>query len=124
MFKDPVIKDNGAPKDATSTNTGDSPTKLINEYNGFALKPSRLLKQYKENRNGSDTQAEFFVQMTNFVPKNHSWNDGSRLLPSSHLNVVVSNDQESLLNSTIRDVQIGALINQAYGKRAKKMEPK
>lgn len=50
--------------------------------------------------------------------------DESKLLPSSFLDVAVSVKQESLLNPTAKDVQIGSLIDQAFRKRAKKMEPK
>ena len=43
-----------------------------------------------------------------------------KLLPSSHLNVKVSNTQISLLNPTSRDVQIGAVMEACSGAKAKK----
>ena len=41
------------------------------------------------------------------------------MIPSPHLNVEVSNNQRKALNPTICDVQIGAVIAQIFGDKAK-----
>ena len=41
------------------------------------------------------------------------------MIPSPHLNVEVSNDQRKALNPTVRDVQIGVVIAQIFGDKAK-----
>ena len=42
------------------------------------------------------------------------------MVPSTYLHVEVTQDQVDLLNPTPRDVQIGAIIDQCIGKKAKK----
>ena len=41
------------------------------------------------------------------------------MIPSPHLNVEVFADQRKALNPTIRDIQIGAVIDQIFGDKAK-----
>ena len=62
--------------------------------------------------------------MTNFVAKTHGAKDVKPLLPSAHLGVEMTSTQQALLNPTPKDVQLGSLIDQVYGNRAKKTEAK
>jgi hypothetical protein len=41
------------------------------------------------------------------------------MIPSPHLNVEVSADQRKALNPTVHDIQIGAVIDQIFGDKAK-----
>ena len=41
------------------------------------------------------------------------------MIPSPHLNVEVSTNQRKALNPTVRDIQIGAVIAQIFGDKAK-----
>jgi hypothetical protein len=61
--------------------------------------------------------ADLFVAMTNYVCYHHDTDDD--MIPSPHLNVEVSADQKKALNPTVRDVQIGAVIAQIFGDKAK-----
>ena len=89
---------------------------LLDKYDGFALKPKKLLNAYKKNPDNLMAQSKFFLRMTNFVTFNHGWKDLSPLQPSSHLDIEMSSDQHALLNPTVRDVQLGAIVDQAFGK--------
>ena len=55
--------------------------------------------------------------MTNYVCYHHDTDDD--MIPSPHLNVEVSADQRKALNPTVRDIQIGAVIAQIFGDKAK-----
>ena len=113
---------------------------LDQDYQGFALAPKHLLEPFLTDkkkfprqtigplpREGIDfgwpngrnrkTAAELFCHMTT---SNHGWSKGGNLVPSSYLDVHVKDDQEELLNPTARDIQIGAIIEQCIGKKAKK----
>ncbi len=59
--------------------------------------------------------------MTNFVACNHWWNMGGDLFLSPFLQVKCTDNQRDLLNPTARDVQIGAILDQCAGKKAKKV---
>ena len=108
---------------------------LDQDYHGFSFAPAHLLEPYKEDKEkkGSGSArlyeseksmgltAKLFVHMTNFVACNHGWHTGADLVPSSHLDVAITRDQVDLLNPTPRDVQIGAIIDQCTGRKAKKV---
>jgi hypothetical protein len=55
--------------------------------------------------------------MTNYVCYHHDTDDD--MIPSLYLNVEVSADQRKALNPTVRDIQIGAVIAQIFGDKAK-----
>ena len=82
------------------------------------------MKNFQDNRDDIGAQSKLFLHMTNFVATNHGWKESVALEPSSHLDVEISKDQRSLLNPTARDVQLGSLVDQAFGNRAKKKEAK
>jgi hypothetical protein len=58
-----------------------------------------------------------FVAMTKYVCYHHDTDDD--MIPSPHLNVEVSADQRKALNPTVHDIQIGAVIDQIFGDKAK-----
>ncbi len=62
-----------------------------------------------------------YHHMTNFVACNHWWHMGRDLFPYLFLQVECTDDQRDLLNTTIHDVQIGAILDQCTGKKAKKV---
>lgn len=100
---------------------------LDSDYTGFALAPASLMKEYTEKRAekaGSESfktmAAELFCRMTNFVAENHGFKKNDDLVPSKYLDVEVTQDQIDLLKPTPRDVQLGALIDQAAGEKATK----
>ena len=64
---------------------------------------------------------KLFIHMTNFVASNHGWYTGGAMVPLEFLDVAVSRDQVGLLNPTLRDVQLGAILNQCTGRKAKKV---
>ena len=43
------------------------------------------------------------------------------MVPSAYLDVEISRDQVDLLNPTPRDVQLGAILDQCTGRKAKKV---
>ena len=55
--------------------------------------------------------------MTKYVCYHHDTDDD--MIPSPHLNVEVSADQRKALNPTVHDIQIGAVIDQIFGDKAK-----
>jgi hypothetical protein len=61
--------------------------------------------------------SDLFVAMTNYVSYHHDTDDD--MIPSPHLNVEVSANQRKALNPTVRDIQIGAVIAQIFGDKAK-----
>ena len=58
--------------------------------------------------------------MTKFVSCNHGWIKGGDLLPSSYLDIDITNNQASLLSPTPFDVHLAAIIDQCIGKKSKK----
>jgi hypothetical protein len=61
--------------------------------------------------------ANLFVAMTNYVCYHHDTDND--MMPSPHLNAEVSNNPRKALNPTVCDVQIGAVIAQIFGDKAK-----
>jgi hypothetical protein len=61
--------------------------------------------------------SDLFVAMTNYVCYHHDTDDD--MIPSPHLNMEVSTNQRKALNPTVRDIQIGAVIAQIFGDKAK-----
>ena len=55
--------------------------------------------------------------MTKYVCYHHDTDDD--MIPSPHLNVEVSANQRKALNPTVCDIQIGAVIAQIFGDKAK-----
>ena len=49
--------------------------KLLGDHDGFALKPKKLMKKYKENPGDSKVQGKVFVHMTNFASSEHVANE-------------------------------------------------
>ena len=64
--------------------------------------------------------AQLFCAMTNFVSCNHGWLQGRDLLPSSYLDIEITNNQAILISPTTCDVQIDVIIDQCIGKKSKK----
>ncbi len=65
----------------------------------------------------SQISADLFVAMTNYGCYHHDTEND--MIPLLHLYVEVSNDQRKALNHTICDLQIGAVIAQINGDKAK-----
>ena len=105
-------------------------TTLLDDHDGFALKPKKLLKKYQDNRSDSKAQGMLFVHMTNHVTTQHCVaarkKDGHfvDLEPSPGLDIHMTEFQRIVLNPTMRDVVVSDLVNQAQGERAKKKEGK
>lgn len=109
--------------------------KLDIDYSGFSFAPKDLLQPFKEGKNkypmedgqgwpdgrSREIAANLFRHMTNFVAQNHGWNERGDLVPSSYLDVHVSEDQRDLLNPTPRDIQMAAIIDQCSGRKATKV---
>ena len=55
--------------------------------------------------------------MTNYVCYHHDTDND--MIPSPHLNMEVSANQRKALNPTVRNIQIGAVIAQIFGDKAK-----
>ena len=58
--------------------------------------------------------------MTNFVAANHGWKRRANLEPSAHHGIEITNEQRDMHNPTVRDVQIGEILDQCIGDKAKK----
>jgi len=77
---------------------------LLDQHDGFALKPRNLLKQYQDNPKDSKTQGMLFVHMTNHVATKHcvtALKKNERyvdLEPSPGLDIAMSDLQKSILN--------------------------
>lgn len=106
-------------------------TNLLDDHDGFAFKPKKLLKEYTNNRSDSKVQGRLFVHMTNHVTTQHcvaakKKPDGRfvDLEPSAALDIHMTEFQRIILNPTTRDVVVSDLIDQAQGERAKKKEGK
>lgn len=127
IFSDP-------PKESSPSNDSVAAgSKLLDDHDGFALKPKKLIKQYQDNPSDPKAQGKLFVNMTNFVCTEHVAENAKRskeegkevpLVPAPHLDVEMSRDQRKLLNPTPQDVSLSELIDQAQGDRAKKKEAK
>ena len=90
------------------------------DYAGFAFAPKDLMAKYKKNRGDRDVAKTLFCHMTNFVARNHGYHSRQDLVPSPYLDIEMPATQIELFNPTIRDVQIGAIIEQCTGKAAQK----
>ena len=55
--------------------------------------------------------------MTNYVCYHHDRDN--YILPSPHLNVEITKDQRKAINPTTGNIQIGAVIGQIFGDKAK-----
>ena len=103
---------------------------MLNQHDGFALKPKKLIERFKENPNpSSDAAARLFVHMTNHVAnehciavKNASKGQHVDLQPTAVLDFAIFNSQRGFLNPTPRDMVISDVMDQVRGKRAKKKE--
>jgi hypothetical protein len=91
------------------------------DYAGFAFAPSELMSPYKADRKDANAAGKLFCHMTNFVARNHGYHSEASLVPSDYLDIAISSDQVRLLNPTIRDVQVGSIIEQCTGQSAKKV---
>ena len=103
---------------------------LLNDHDGFALSPKKLVKNYQDNCTGTKTQWMLFLHITNHAAteycvaankKNGSFVD---IEPSAGLDVEMSEFQTSVLNTTERDVVTNDMISQSQGDRDKKKEVK
>ena len=59
--------------------------------------------------------------MTNCVASNHEWHKEGDMVPSEYLDVELTKDQVELLDPTPHDVQLGAILDQCTGRKAKKV---
>ena len=122
IFTEPVFVDRSA-----EDSNGKAP--LLDKHDGFALKPRKLVQQYKDNPEDSQTQGTLFVHMTNHASMQHciaSKKDhhNADLELSSGLDVEMSDQQKRMINPPLRDVALSNIINQSQEKHAKKKEAK
>ena len=68
----------------------------------------------------SAVEEKWFKHITNNVAANHWSRTTKQLLPSSHLDCAIDNDQRAFLNPTMRDVILSTLELDSYGENAKK----
>ena len=105
---------------------------LLDEHDGFSLKPKKLIKEFQQNPGDPKAQGNLFSHYTNHTATAHCVasaieKKNGRLIdldPTAGLNVEVSELQRSLLNPTSRDMIVSDIINQAKVERAKKKEAK
>ncbi len=113
---------------------------LNHERKGFMFVPSKFLHPYLANKKANHpltwywcdifdmghrshvgqytkTSANLSVAMTNYVCYQHDMDND--MIPLPHLNIKINRDQRKALNPTTRDVQIGAVIGQIFGDKAK-----
>ena len=81
-------------------------------------KPSDLLAKYRDNKTDISIQKEFFLHVTNYVAQKH-WDIGhATVAPAGFLNIEISDNQQTLLNPTQKDVLFGFIAYDAKGKEA------
>ena len=90
----------------------------VEDYAGVKLMPKALLDMYKKHRHNEMVQERFFKHITNhaaitFGPK-------GKLKPSKHLQVEMTELQDSMLNPTHEQLSLGALFVDTVGERALK----
>ena len=100
---------------------------LLDQHDGFALKPKKLVEQYQANPSDSKSQGNIFVHIKNLVSTQHALankksNDKVQLEPTSGLNVEVTVLQKLMLNHNVRDTKVSEIFDQAHGEQAKKKE--
>jgi len=134
--------------ESSTSSTTMQQTTLDKDYSAFSLTPTHLMEKYMSDKadhpNDDDyvfvnviginevvmsswpegrsrsIAGELFCHMTNFVAATHGWHTGGNLVPSTHLDIAISNEQVDLLNPTPHDIQIGAIIDQCVGRYAKR----
>ena len=102
---------------------------LDDDYQGFSFAPKAPLDAFLEDKalhpekgkRSREIAGRLFCRMSNFVACNHGWHKGGQLVPSTYLQVEISDDQIDLLNPTARDVQVGAILDQCTGRKATKV---
>ena len=81
-------------------------------------KPSYLVTKYQENKTDVSIQKEFFLHVTNYVAQQY-WDIGhANVAPSDYLDIEMSDNQQTLLNPTQKDVLFGFIAYDAKGKGA------
>ena len=65
IFSDPPF--GSATDDDCSTNTNANSYTLINQHDGFILKPKNLIKKYQANTGNSKAQVKLLVHRKNFL---------------------------------------------------------
>ena len=127
IFADPPF--GSATDDDSAAGINANGSTLLDQHDGFALKPKTLVEQYQANPGDSKAQGKLFVHMTNFVSTEHALankkaDNKVQLEPTSGLNVELTVLQKCMLNPTVRDIQVSEIVDQAQGERAKKKEAK
>lgn len=101
---------------------------ILDKYNWY---PRAMTIEYDPRRKwdreisprldvSSVVEEKWFKHITNNVTTNHRSRTSKTLLPSSHLDCAIDNDQCSFLNPTMRDVILSTLELDSYGENAKK----
>ena len=101
---------------------------ILDKYNWY---PNTMTMEYGPRRKwdretssrpnvSSDVGEKWFKHITNNVAANHWSRKTEPLLPSSHLDCAIDNDQCSFFNPTMRDVILSTLELDSYGENAKK----
>ena len=122
VFVEPCFID----RPANDTPKVEGNTTLLDEYDGFALKPKKLIKEFKDNPGDPKVQGKLFRHYTNYAATAHCVANRkvsiekksgrhTDLVPTAGLNVEVSDLQLSLLNPTFQDVIVSNIIDQVKG---------
>ena len=96
---------------------------LIDEHDGFTLKPEKLIKEFQHKPGDPKAQGKLFLHCTNYTATTHCVaseieKKNGRLIdlePTAGLNVEVSKLQRRLLNTTSRDMIASDIIDQEKG---------
>jgi hypothetical protein len=90
-----------------------------------AWKPEGMVEAYKAKkakpddiRSWDEAKKVMLSHITNFVAQNSR--EGIALKPSSHLDVIMTEDQQALLNPSRQSLYMGAITEDTVGNRAKK----
>lgn len=127
IFVDPPPHDT---TETTARSINSNNTSVLDNHDGFTLKPAKLITDYRAQPGDSKTQGELFRHMTNYVShkygaekkKASQLEKDINLEPSGGLNVEMSYRQRKWLNPTIDEVLLSDVIEQAQGEQAKKKE--
>ena len=93
---------------------------MFEPFQMATLLPKQLVDHYKEKKGNEQAQMKLFNHATNYVARRHWKNNSTHLLPSSYLDLSITNEQINLLASTSKDVVQGSIIENAMGDGAKK----
>jgi len=107
---------NEAANEATVVASELSGAKNIQDF--FSVHPAKLMVSCKANRKDPDVQRKLFDHMTNCTAQS-MWNSKKSLEPSSHLDVIVSDEQKELLCPSCKNCLMCFIMCDVKGKGAK-----